>query len=220
MEIELPMVEGLLIYMYLFTISLYYPSQLYLLSEPNLLMSTKVYNYLNNITLKTNEFTYIFIQAYFIMQLFNFFDIIYYYLSNLKSGIYSDLIKKKYIVCAPTSYNNNTDSEQTESVESISTSENEYDIYMNESSDNYTTENDNSENDNSENDNSENETSENDTSENETSENDTSENDTSENDTSEKESDEKESDEKESDEKESDENDTSENDIYTYTVLC
>jgi hypothetical protein len=196
MEIKLPMVEGLLIYMYLFTISLYYPSQLYLLSEPNLLMSTKVYNYLNIITLKTNEFTYIFIQAYFIMQLFNFFHIVHCYLSNLKSGIYSDFIKKKYIVCAPTSYNNNTDSEQTESVESISTSENEYDIYMNESSENDTTENDTSENDTSENDTSDN--SENDISENDISENDISENDISENDIS--------------------ENDISENDIYT--VLC
>jgi hypothetical protein len=157
MEIELPMVEGLLIYMYLFTISLYYPSQLYLLSEQNLLMSTKVYNYFNTITLKTNEFTYIFIQAYLIMKLFNFVYIIYYYLSNLKSGIYSDFIKKKYIVCAPTSYNNNTDSEQTESVESISTSDNEYDIYEYNMSENETTENDISENDISENDISENE---------------------------------------------------------------
>ncbi len=93
---ELSFTESLLIHMYLFTISIYCPSQLYLLNEENLFMSTKVYNYFNTITNKINEFTYIFLQAYFIIQFFSYSYIIYNYLSTLESGVYSDLFKKKH----------------------------------------------------------------------------------------------------------------------------
>lgn len=82
--------ESYLIYTYLLTISLVYISQLYIFVQPNILVSTKIYNYFDNITLQTNEMTYVFIQAFVFFKLLDFLGMIFNYISKLKSGIYSD----------------------------------------------------------------------------------------------------------------------------------
>lgn len=84
------------IYLNLFVFILFYPENLYLLMNNNI-EDNYMYNYLDIITIKTNEITFIYMFFYIIMKLFVGSLTILNYLSKLESGVYSDLLTYKSI---------------------------------------------------------------------------------------------------------------------------